>query len=270
MMELFLKHGTNKLFVKQINEGEKTIIFLHGNSQDGRMWNHQVESKKFTGYRLVVVDLPGHGKSETYYEYTREVLFSVVETVVNHFNLKNYYVCGHSFGSNVILQNLHILSGCKGLVILNSPPATKPMNATSLLPNPAINVLYTENVGEQEIEMLASAQFHLPKNTPDFFVESFRNSDGKVRTSILQLILSGNYTDELEILNTTSIPVLMISGKDEKMVNNDSMCEIKFPTMWKSKIFLVENSSHCPHWENPDEINSLIIQFLEDINKKNS
>ena len=39
------------------------IIFLHGNSHSHRIFHNQLNDQRFSDFRIISVDLPGHGDS---------------------------------------------------------------------------------------------------------------------------------------------------------------------------------------------------------------
>src|SRR5688572_18341396 len=48
------------------NNGEQSsvIFFIHGNSGSGSCWKNQLNSPALSKYRMIAIDLPGHGNSE--------------------------------------------------------------------------------------------------------------------------------------------------------------------------------------------------------------
>src|SRR5207245_8797689 len=52
-------------------EGDPTIVLLHGLLFDGGMWRKQIEPLSALG-RVIVIDGPGHGKSESPPRFTLE------------------------------------------------------------------------------------------------------------------------------------------------------------------------------------------------------
>lgn len=89
--------------------GEPTLVFVHGWSCDKSYWSGQVEqlSKK---YRVVTIDLAGHGESGTERkDYTMQLFGEDVAVVVNELKLTEVVLVGHSMGGSVIIEAAKIL-----------------------------------------------------------------------------------------------------------------------------------------------------------------
>lgn len=100
--------GTDIVYTA-IGNGEPTLVFVHGWSCDKSYWSAQVEqlSKK---YRVVTIDLAGHGESGTERkDYTMQLFGEDVAAVVNELKLTEVILVGHSMGGSVILEAAKIL-----------------------------------------------------------------------------------------------------------------------------------------------------------------
>jgi pimeloyl-ACP methyl ester carboxylesterase len=84
--------------------GEPTLVFVHGWSCDGRYWRAQIPifSKK---YRVVVLDLAGHGQSGMSREkYTMASFGEDVRAVTESTGNQQVILIGHSMGGSVIAE----------------------------------------------------------------------------------------------------------------------------------------------------------------------
>ena len=80
-----------------------SLVLLHG-------WNQNIEmmmpigEKFFDRYNVLIIDLPGFGKSEepkevwSIYDYS-----SLVHDLINELKINNPILIGHSFGGNIAL-----------------------------------------------------------------------------------------------------------------------------------------------------------------------
>lgn len=80
------------------------VVFVHGWSCDLTSWRAQVPA--FDGKaRMLLVDLPGHGKSDRpAVEYTMERFANAVEAVMRDAGVERALLVGHSMGTPVIRQ----------------------------------------------------------------------------------------------------------------------------------------------------------------------
>lgn len=83
--------------------GPETLVLLHGLMQNSTMWAEMLPglSEKF---RLIKIDLPGHGRSPMSAEvHTVELMAAKVQQVVAHLGLEDFHLLGHSMGGYTAL-----------------------------------------------------------------------------------------------------------------------------------------------------------------------
>ena len=91
--------------------GEPTLLFVHGWSCDSRYWRHQVEHFA-QHYRVVVLDLAGHGHSGMMRgRYTMQAFGEDVAAVATATNSSRLVLIGHSMGGAVIAEAARLLPG---------------------------------------------------------------------------------------------------------------------------------------------------------------
>ena len=83
---------------------EPVIVFVHGWSCDSSYWSAQVQDLVDT-YRVVTIDLAGHGKSAAgRAEYTMAAFGRDVANVLIEWDIDNAILVGHSMGGAVITE----------------------------------------------------------------------------------------------------------------------------------------------------------------------
>ncbi len=97
------------------------LVLLHGFLENSTMWDsfQELWSKK---YRLICIDLLGHGQSECLgYVHTMEDNADVVHAVLQELKIRKALLVGHSMGGYVALAFAELYTeNVKGLVLLNS------------------------------------------------------------------------------------------------------------------------------------------------------
>jgi pimeloyl-ACP methyl ester carboxylesterase len=93
-----------KVHYKSLGEGETALVFVHGWTADLTSWRYQVPA--FDGkVRVVLIDLPGHGKSDKpKIDYTMDVFAKAVDAVLADAGVKKAVLAGHSMGTPVVRQ----------------------------------------------------------------------------------------------------------------------------------------------------------------------
>ena len=91
-----------RLAVTEEGEGPRTAILIHGIMSDSRAWHRVTGELTRRGFRVIAVDLAGHGRSPRARRYSpRAWADDVVETVHPLLSRPPDLVMGHSLGALV-------------------------------------------------------------------------------------------------------------------------------------------------------------------------
>ncbi len=83
-------------------KGEQSLIFLHGWRSNKEVWLTVAQLMENCGYRLIFIDLPGFGASETPKKpYTLHDYAETVRLFAEKLELKVHAVIGHSVGARI-------------------------------------------------------------------------------------------------------------------------------------------------------------------------
>lgn len=91
---------------REIGEGSRTLILLHGFGASNRTWDDVLPHLKQLGIRLILVDLIGSGFSSTPKDadYSMEANANTIIDFIKSNGIRNYVLVGHSFGGGVVLN----------------------------------------------------------------------------------------------------------------------------------------------------------------------
>lgn len=89
-----------KIFGEAKNGKEKkAILILHGWNSNSDRWVEVAEAISQKGFRVIVPDLPGFGKSDPLQSaWNTNQYIEWIDELVFQLELKNFYLIGHSFG----------------------------------------------------------------------------------------------------------------------------------------------------------------------------
>lgn len=98
-----------KIYYNEVGHGEICLVFIHGLGGNMKVWKQQ---KSFSSkYKLVFIDLAGHGKSGKDREvYTIQSFAEDVKTVVNRLVFQKLFLIGWSMGGPVMLEVEKLIS----------------------------------------------------------------------------------------------------------------------------------------------------------------
>jgi pimeloyl-ACP methyl ester carboxylesterase len=83
--------------------GDVALVFIHGGFCNRRFWDRQVGTFA-DAYRVVALDLAGHGDSGMRNDWTLRAFGEDVRAVVEALELERVILCGHSMGGPVALE----------------------------------------------------------------------------------------------------------------------------------------------------------------------
>lgn len=112
-------------------KGEKSLIFLHGWRSSKEVWLPIAERMADCGYRLIFIDLPGFGASETPKSpYTLHDYAEAVRLFTEKLDLKLHAIIGHSFGARIAVKiAAEHPTTCEKMTLVASGGARKSSNA---------------------------------------------------------------------------------------------------------------------------------------------
>jgi pimeloyl-ACP methyl ester carboxylesterase len=262
--------GINIAWQEKNPEENTTIFFIHGNSNSSGLWRKQFDSPVFAGYRLVAFDLPAHGESDAApdpgKDYTGQELGALMADAVSKIaNDRPYIIAGLSLGTNIVAEMLAFHLSPSG-IILASPDVMGGAYTLdkAILPGADTSVLFMDNAPADAV----SQYTHLASLSTDpadhqlLFDDYFRVK-APFRSELLKTAINGRFSDEIALLQITGIPVLVIFGKDETMLNINYLEEAPFP-VWKNTFFKLPGASHFVNLDQPGSFNELVASYIKE------
>ena len=246
------------------------IMLIHGNSSSGRAFQRQLNSPLGEKFRLVAIDLPGHGDSEPFADpasYSLPGYAAVVAAAAKALGMEDAVFVGWSLGGHIVLEAHNLLEKARGFVIFGTPPlAFPPAMEEAFLPNPVVNVGFKAEVTEEEARAYAASFFAPGTPAPEEpFVTDILRADGNARAGLAASIRPGGYQDEVAIVANLSKPLAVFHGEQEQLVSQDYIRQLPMPTLWRGEIQVIRAAGHAPHWEQPAEFNRLLEAFVTEV-----
>lgn len=95
--------GGTKVFYQETGKGKNALVFIHGWTCNSNFWKRSIHA--FPEYRVVAIDLPGHGQSDKpQTNYTMEYFAKSIAAVMADAGIKRAILVGHSMGTPVVRQ----------------------------------------------------------------------------------------------------------------------------------------------------------------------
>lgn len=243
---------------------ELVLVFVHGNSSNSESFMHQFNDTKLKTYRMIAIDLPGHGNSDWLTHYTIPSLSRTIADFIKVLGLNQTLLVAHSLGGHLVIQTLKQIKNCKGLYLFGTPPLKLPLNFDdAFLPNPAMPLFFKSELSKTEIKQFASSlttEKHITMLT-----ESIVNTDDSIRGKLMESIQNGELKDEVKILNSINIPVAIILGSHDSLINAAYLENLEIHNLWKNKCHFIKNAQHNPQLEQPELFSELLSLFAKEV-----
>jgi len=241
---IHLQIGAQKIAGHESPGAGRPILLVHGNSSSSRIWQKQLQGPLGAKYRLIAIDLPGHGASSPAPDpeqgYSGSGYSAVIAGVARELGLKDAVIVGWSLGGHAVLNAAGAISNAAGLMIFGTPPigkgpdgfsGFKGLSATAFTPSPS----------DAEIEEWLKSAFapgYAP--IPDFAAADFRNTDGNARGYLGASVQAGRFADEVEIVRNLTVPLAIVQGGEEQIVDLGYLQRLPAPTLWRGKVQVID------------------------------
>jgi pimeloyl-ACP methyl ester carboxylesterase len=230
-------------------KGAKTIIFVHGWTCDETSWAAQVAALE-GDYRVVTLDLPGHGRSEVPAQdrFSMELFAQAVEAVRAEVGADKVVLVGHSMGGPVIRQYaLDYPEHVAGLVAVDGQLDVRPLAAVRGLPTPTremratmIGTMFGPSTSPELKEQIRAMMMKAPDATA---------------AGAMASMFDPNNQSEVKIM----APALTIFAGTNRNFGDQSTRAV-VPN-WTSVQF--EGTGHFVMMEQPDRFNAALRDFVD-------
>lgn len=92
-----------RVYYEVSGRGARTLVLIHGWTCDHTFWEAQLPALD-REYKVLAVDLPGHGRSEAHADYPMSLFARAVEAVLAKEKTPKATLIGHSMGGAVMLE----------------------------------------------------------------------------------------------------------------------------------------------------------------------
>lgn len=248
------------------------VLFIHGNSNCKEALRKQYEGPVGEAYRVIAMDLPGHGASSNAFDpqrtYTMPGYADVAIELLRELGIDKAAVFGWSLGGHVALEMIPRFAGTVGVMITGTPPVGKKPEEimAGFRPSPHIGLVGQAELSPEEMEILIAATCGIPAD-PAMRAAVLR-ADGQSRAVMFASLLTGQASDQRQIVETSSVPVAVANGADDALVNVDYVNTLRYRNLWDNHCYVLRGAGHTPFFQVPEAFNAILMRFLDDMSKR--
>lgn len=240
-----------------------TVVLLHGFLENMDIWENfsQELSRK---YKVVLIDLPGHGSSNMIAEtHSMELMAKVVNSTLEALQIETCIMIGHSMGAYVSLAYAEMYTDkISGLGIFHSHAAADTTEG-KINRGRAIQIvkenhkdfisafipdLFTKKNQEilsQEIDLLQKASRLISKESVIASLDGMRHR-----------------TDKLKLISNLRIPIMFIIGKQDSRTPLDKMFS-QIELVKHAEVLILEDVAHMGYLEDFNKTYLFTSHFIE-------
>jgi non-heme chloroperoxidase len=262
--------GGLKLHVQETgNTHGKPILFIHGFSQCRLAWNKQLHSDLATNFRLVAIDIRGHGLSDKARDvYGESKLWADdVQAVIATLGLDTPVLAGWSYGGIIMSDYVNYygedhLAGTVWVGAfsrLGEPLVQGGFIGTDFLA--LVPGFFSEAVGESmpALEQLVRLCAHEAPSPEDLYFLLGCNT--VVPPHVRQGLLARNLNNDA-VIEKMRKPMLLAYGQQDRIAL-PAMCSHLAALAKHAKVSSYPNVGHAPFWEAPERFNRELREFRE-------
>lgn len=250
-----------------------TVVFLHGNSSCKEIFGRQFVPPLTGKYRLIAMDLPGHGGSSDAADpdtgYSINGFARAIIAAMEGLGLTDVTIVGWSLGGHVAVEILERWPAAKAIWITGTPPISGTVEdmAAGFLQSEHMALTFKPDFTDEEAALYAQETVGEGVPVEDWMVTACRRADGRFRPVMAATALSGVNADERAAVKNATKPVAVVSGAGEPFVNNAFLTGLDYGNLWDGKVHILEGTGHNPFWEVPEMLNPLLARFLDEVTR---
>ena len=262
-MKKYVHFRGKKIFYSEKGNG-KAVILVHGYLESGEVWD-PLAVKLAEKFRVIQVDLPGHGGSDIYEDTHRmEFMAVVLEGLMNTLGIGKAFITGHSLGGYITLAFLeHFPEKLAGYSLFHSHPFADSQEVIRKREREILVVragkkflIYPDNVKR----MFADS------NLPAMYTQLERSKRiaSEISAEGIIAVLKGMMLrpTRLSLMEAGRVPCLWILGRHDNYISCEAMKErVKLPS--NAELALLENSGHLGFVEETQASADQLIGFID-------
>jgi pimeloyl-ACP methyl ester carboxylesterase len=259
----FAHFNGQRLAYADFGDGDRVLVLVHGLLMNRHMYDHLAPEMATRGYRVITVDLLGHGASDMPTDmraYSMSAFADQLATVIDELGLDRPVVGGTSLGANVSLEMAaRHPKAARGLFI-EMPVLDNALVAAGLLFLP---ILVSLRVGKPVLGFVSMLAKRIPRTNYllDILLDWMRRNPA-ASEAVLQGILFGRTAPPREERELIGLPTLVI-GHPADPLHPFSDSDMLVEEMPRARLV---NAESIFEWRiSPKRLDGELAGFLEQV-----
>lgn len=261
-----------RIHYNDTGSGTQTVVMLHGSGPGATGWanfNRNVEPLVDAGYRVLLVDCPGWGKSDPVINTgsRSELNARVLKAVLDELDIERVHIIGNSMGGHSTVAFALSNPSRVGKLILMGGGTGGPSQFVAM-PTEGIkllNGLYKDPTIENLKRMMNVFVFDASAITDDLMQARLDNmlaSREHLENFVKSLVANPKqFTDYGARLGEIAAPTLIVWGREDRFVPMDVGLRL-LSGLPNAQLHVFNRCGHWVQWEHAAAFNRMVLDFL--------
>ena len=227
------------------------VLCVHGSGGDGVVWSYQV-SRLSRQYRVIVPDLPGHGRSAGALAYTVDGYAEWLDAFRAALGFDRCVLMGHSLGGAVVQLYARMFPERVAALVLVGT------GCRFVLSRQYLDQLQIPPGKEDDPQVLERARALLARLYVSDFAALAKNG---IETLHADIVAAGRF-DSTAWVGQLQVPALVVAGEYDLIMPRDRLRDLA-DRLPQSRLETVPGTGHAVMTDNPRDFNAAVKSFLD-------
>jgi pimeloyl-ACP methyl ester carboxylesterase len=232
---------------KRAPEHGPVVVCLHGSGADGIVWSYQL-SRLSSRYRVIVPDLPGHGRSEGQPLDSPDAYAAWLENFCRALNLTSFFIMGHSFGGAIAQEyTRRYPHKIRGMVLVGT--------GIRFVLSCAYRELCERTASPADVTSVSAM-------LPESFKKGYELLLGQSNAALHADLFAAARFDSSAWVESLRVPALVIWGSNDEITPRELPEELatKLPV---AHFHIIQGAGHVVMVDARNEFNKVVADFIE-------
>jgi len=250
-------------------DNAQSVALIHGFSVPYFVFDPTFNFLVSAGFRVLRYDLFGRGFSDRpHVKYNIDLFVNQLKELLDALNIKQVNLIGLSMGGAVASAfTVNFPEHVRRLILIDpvgiqSRPLSW-MYKVAILPGISESILSL--ISTERIIQRAATDFFDPEHAKLFQNQyrsqmQYRGFKRAILSTLRNKTVDG-FPEVYQRLGKLGMPVLLIWGRNDRTLPLEQSCDI-LSAVPRAELHIIENCGHIPHYEKPEQVNSILVNFL--------
>jgi pimeloyl-ACP methyl ester carboxylesterase len=251
------------------NQNGQPVVLVHGFSVPYFIWDPTFEFLTKSGFRVLRYDLFGRGYSDRPKAcYDIDTFCGQLRELLDTLGFEHVALMGLSLGGPISatfttryperVKKLVLIdpAGARSVVLIKAAIAEIMPGISGLLPGPLRS---GHRIKEFESDFYDPT--HLKAFAEKYMVQLKYKGFMRAILATIRHGMLGDFSDTYRQIGHQGTPVMLLWGRDDKTVPFEQSNDIR-AAIPQVEFHTFEHCGHIPHYEKPEEVNPLLLEFL--------